>query len=198
MTNQIRAGRGDWMQTHTGKAFYPLAPRVEDVDITDIAHALGNICRYNGHTRRFYSVAEHCVLLAHHFLDDTRHNWMTEKERLNLALWALLHDAPEAYIGDMIRPLKRNMPDFQAIDDELTALIAQRYELVGTEIPVAVKRADTAILNDERDALHFPPPQEWDVPAERLGVTIEAWEPSQARRRYLAMFERLTQGRFGR
>jgi hypothetical protein len=90
-----RDRRGDWMQTFTGRAFYPLDPRPEDIDPVDIAHALSLICRYGGHSSRFYSVAEHCVLMSHAVAPEH-------------ALWALLHDATEAYLGDMIRPLKRS------------------------------------------------------------------------------------------
>ncbi|MDF2694285.1 MAG: hypothetical protein K0S65_2668 [Labilithrix sp.] len=176
-------GRGDWMQTYTGKAFYPLAPVPADVDIHDIAHALSMLCRYNGHTGRFYSVAEHCVHLSRYVSPEN-------------ALWALLHDAPEAYIGDMIRPLKKYMPDFQWVDDNLTAVIALRYNLEGTLIPAEVKEADTRILINERAALHRTPPREWDVPGEPLeGVTIEAWSPERAEAEYLGRFHELVVSR---
>ena len=55
---------GDWLQTFTGKAFFPLDPRPEEMDIFDIAHALSNLCRYGGHCNKFYSVAEHSVLVS--------------------------------------------------------------------------------------------------------------------------------------
>src|SRR4051812_20612492 len=90
--------RGDWMQTYTGRAFWPLDAQPEDVDPLDIAAALSMLCRYGGHVSRFYSVAEHCLL-------------MSEAVAPEHALWALLHDATEAYMGDMVRPLKRQMPE---------------------------------------------------------------------------------------
>lgn len=172
--------RGDWMQTFTGRQFFPLEPRVEDIDILDIAHALSMQCRYNGHVQRFYSVAEHCVLLSH----------AVDRE---LALWALLHDAPEAYIGDMVRPLKINMPDFRAADDHIMAVIAEKYGLAGVEIPPAVKDADTRILLNERDALLSAPPRPWAVHGAPLNVTIQAWAPARAEREYLNRFVQLTQ-----
>src|ERR1700724_2684254 len=85
---------GGWQQTFTGRRFYPLSPRVEDVCIEDIAHALSNICRYGGHCREFYSVAQHCNMVS---------DWMPE-----FKLEGLLHDSPEAYIGDMVRPVKHS------------------------------------------------------------------------------------------
>jgi len=85
-----------WMQTFTGKRVDPLNMRPEDIDILDIAQALGNICRFGGHTRRFYSVAEHSLEVA---------NLVSNKAKLP----ALLHDAQEAYIGDIIRPIKGSL-----------------------------------------------------------------------------------------
>lgn len=85
--------RGSWMQTYTGRRLFPMDPSPADVDIIDIAHALSMQCRYNGHVRRFMSVAEHCVLIS-------------ENVPAQDALWGLLHDATEAYVGDMIRPLR--------------------------------------------------------------------------------------------
>ena len=176
-------GRGDWMQTFTGKAFFPFAPNEDDIDILDIAHSLAMQCRYNGHTQVFYSVAEHCWILSHEVSPE-------------YALWALLHDAPEAYISDMIRPIKRHMPAFVALDDHLTAVIARKFGLAGIEIPAEVKEADTRILLDERAQLHRTPPQEWDIALDPLGVDIAAWSPVEAKSRYLHRFHQLPDGRF--
>lgn len=201
--------RGDWMQTYTGRAFYPLDPNPEDIDIVDIAHALSMQCRYNGHVDRFYSVAEHCTLIAGWFLDQTA-DGLPDAQAQILALWALLHDAAEAYIGDMVRPLKLHMPDFRAADDLLTAAIATRFNLLVMQwgkrqindritqhfpvIPDAVKAADTRILLDERAELLVPPPGAWQIEGlEPLGVTIEGWEPARAKAEYLSMFAALTE-----
>jgi hypothetical protein len=172
--------RGDWMQTFTGRAFYPLAPEVGGVDPADIAHALSLLCRYGGHVRRFYSVAEHCVL-------------MSEAVGPGNALWALLHDATEAYMGDMIRPLKLAMPAYREAEDRLMAVICDRFGLDHT-CPAEVKAADNRILRNERDALMAPSPLPWNsienVP--RLGVNVEGWSPRKAERRYLARLAELT------
>ncbi|MCC4906935.1 hypothetical protein [Microbacterium sp. cx-59] len=185
--------RGHWMQTYTGRAFYPLDPNPEDIDIIDIAHSLSMQCRYNGHVDRYYSVAEHCVLLAGWFLSQTAEGLPARQAHI-LALWALLHDAAEAYIGDMVRPLKLHMPDFCAADDALTAAIATRFGLQFPAIPDVVKAADTRILLDERAELLVPPPGAWTVDdLEPLGVTIEAWDPARAKAEYLSMFGELTE-----
>jgi len=171
--------RGDWMQTYTGRAFYPMAPEVDDIDPLDIAHALSLLCRYGGHVSRFYSVAEHCVLMS----------WAVAPEH---ALWALLHDASEAYLGDMIRPLKHALPDYQHAEDRLMAVICDRFGL-DQQCPPEVKAADNRILHDERDALMAAPPLPWsaleNVPP--LGVDIEGWAPAEAEQRYLARLREL-------
>ena len=82
-----------WIQTYTGGKFHLLAPRQEEINIVDIAHALSMMCRFTGHVRRFYSVSEH----------SWHASYLVPKQD---ALWALLHDASEAYMADMNRPLK--------------------------------------------------------------------------------------------
>lgn len=165
--------RGAWMQTYNGRAFYPLDPRADEVDPVDIAHALGMICRYGGHARDFYSVAEHCVLMSY-AVDPTA------------ALWALLHDAGEAYVTDLIRPLKYALPDYRAIEDRVMVAVCERFELAGP-CPPAVKDADLRILHDEREVLMGHPPMPWMSieHVQPLGVTIECWTPARASSEYL-------------
>ena len=178
--------RGDWMQTHSGLAFYPLDPAPEDIVPTDIAHSLAMQCRYNGHVRRFYSVAEHCVLMSDWMLEHADVSY-SDADARELALWALLHDAAEAYIGDMVRPLKINMPTFVALDELVTAAVARRFALDDAAIPSAVKTIDTRILLDERAALLSAPPRDWALgDMEPLGVKIRGWEPSIAKWEYIA------------
>jgi hypothetical protein len=172
---------GDWMQTFTGRQFFPLDPRADEIDIRDIAHGLAMVCRYNGHCLRFYSVAEHSVLIS-------------RRVPAASARLALMHDAGEAYIGDMIRPLKHDpsMAGFRRAEDVLADAIVDRF---GIECPDAaqadVSAADTRILIDERDQImHNPPPAKWGSieGLEALGVTIEGWTPDEAERMFLVRF----------
>lgn len=182
--------RGHWMQTITGRAFYPMSPRVEDIDPTDIAHALGMQCRYNGHVKRFYSVAEHCALMSDWALANLGE---TDQEARRFALAALLHDATEAYIGDMVRPLKLHMPAFRAIDDELVALVYRRFGLVFDTVPTEVTVIDARILLDEREVLLTAPPQSWGLgDLQPLGVKVKCWAPETAKWEYLARLRELT------
>lgn len=178
--------RGDWMQTFTGRAFYPLDPRVEDIDPEDIAHALSMLCRYNGQTKFFYSVAEHCVLMS---------EWVESVAGPYDALWTLLHDASEAYMGDMVRPLKRSMPSYRAAEDNLMAFICTRFG-INVEVPPIVKEADNRILMDERAKLMTKPPMPWtpdEAGLESLGVEIGCWTPARARNEYWTRLTRLRQ-----
>lgn len=173
---------GNWLQTYTGRQFYPLDPRPDDVDPTDIAHALSLLCRYGGHVDRFYSVAEHCVLMSHTFQDS------------HLALWALLHDATEAYVIDVPRPLKRHLVGYADIEDNVMTSIATRFGLHGATPPV-VKEADNRILLDERNTLMSNTRHQWDVDAlEPLGVTINGWSPREAETQYLIRLYELAGG----
>ena len=110
-------GRGDWMQTFTGRKFWILDPRPEDIDIVDIARALSKQCRYAGHCLRFYSVAEHSVHLARAASPD-------------VAFEALMDDSPEAYLVDLIRPSKPAFPQYAAIENRIKAAIAARFGFV--------------------------------------------------------------------
>lgn len=165
---------GDWMQTATGRAFWPIDPRPEDVDITDIAHALSLICRYCGHVREFYSVAQHSVLVARFTSPEHR-------------LWALLHDASEAYIVDVPRPLKPSLVGYRDLERRVMAAVCDRFGLPREE-PPEVKRIDGAILADEAAQLMAPPPMPWDLPEPPLGVWIDPWKPERAREEFLTAF----------
>lgn len=167
---------GDWMQTSTGRAFWPLDPRPSEIHIEDIAAALSKLCRYGGHCKQFYSVAEHCVLMARAAPDGHR-------------LSALLHDASEAYLSDVIRPIKRHIPQYGVIEAALESAIATRFGLP-YPLPAEVKRLDNGILADERDQVMRTPPQDWGLREPAIGVIIEFWAPDKAEFEFLAAFRR--------
>jgi hypothetical protein len=174
---------GDWMQTYSGQRFYPIDPRESEVDIGDIAHALSMLCRYGGHVKRFYSVAEHSVLLA-------RHLYHVGPET---ALWALLHDASEAYISDVIRPIKPYLLNYRVLEDAVMRCIAGRFNIAGV-MPDIVHAADDRIIADERqqNLLLIA----WDhEPGPALGVTLQFWSPEVAEREFLRTFDALMERR---
>lgn len=175
--------RGPWIQTFTGKQFFPLDPRPEDVCVEDIARSLAMKCRYGGHTRFFYSVAEHSF-------------WVSQNAPIEQRLRALLHDAHEAYspFGDVPRPLKASIPQVAEIEERLDEAIAAHFGLDGLMSP-DIKVIDTRILHDERAVLLGPPPADWGIPGEPLGFGLGSrglWPCWYAERQFLAEFWRLT------
>lgn len=170
--------QGDWMQVHTGRQFWPMDPRADEVDIVDIAHALAMSCRYGGHCEKFYSVAEHSVLISRHLAPEFK-------------LWGLLHDASEAYASDIIRPLKPHLSNYHAIEARLMAVICEKFGLTG-DMPIEVKRADNAILGDEKAQVMGPAPGDWHLTEPPLGVRIEGWPPLVAKSKFLHQFYRLS------
>lgn len=167
-----------WIQTYTGRPFWPLDPRAEDVCIEDIAHALSMKCRYSGHCRQFYSVAQHSVLLS-------------REVHSSNALWALLHDATEAYLPDVPRPVKPKLAGFAEIEACVEAAIAEHFGLT-LPIPAEVKHWDTVILGQEKRDLMLTT-MSWgtvdDLPPMK---PITGWYPHFAKQVFLARFEELT------
>jgi hypothetical protein len=142
-------GRGrskHWIQTHSGGRYDfdgPYAHNPEDVNLSDIAAALAKQCRFNGMVQRFYGVAEHSVLVARLI-----QRWHPGK--VELARFALMHDAHEAYVGDLVGPLKRLIPRFGEIEDLVDAAVMARFGLSPTEEDrKLVLEADLAMLGAE-------------------------------------------------
>ena len=114
---------GGWIETYTGIAFYPLDPRVSEINIDDIAHSLSLKTRFNGHCDQFYSVADHSIRVANkvHFLDEFA-KFTTLEERNALCRRALLHDAAEAYLCDIPAPIKPHIKGFNLIEKKASSL----------------------------------------------------------------------------
>lgn len=160
MNTQTNDRAGDWFSTQSGIQFWPLDPREDEICIDDIAHSLAMQCRYGGHTRYHYSVAQHSFLLS--LAVPPEH-----------ALCALLHDASEAYLSDVIRPIKRHLHGYDVYETRLWKAIARKFGLP-EQMPLAVIEADDRILNNERDALLPKPPAKWLTdprPLENVRIT---------------------------
>jgi len=172
--------KGSWIQTYTGVAFYPLDPRLEDFRIEDIAHSLSLQCRFTGHCREFYSVAEHSVRLSYIVPPAA-------------ALWGLMHDASEAYLMDLARPIKRYSALgalYKEIEIGLMASICEAFHLQPDE-PLSVGLADRVMLVTEKRDLLGPEPQAWTHHDTPLEETIKPWPPVEAKARFLSRFAEL-------
>jgi uncharacterized protein len=171
-----------WIQSISGRKVSVINPDASMIDIDDIAHALSMLCRFNGHGRSFYSVAEHSVHTSHEIAPE-------------LAFVGLLHDAAEAYIGDVPAPLKRYLSDFQAYEAKMEAAVAEHFGVLVQDFYCAeLKRADTQLLVDEKTALMVPEPEPWppNAPPPKRPERIEAWPQHVAKQRFLERFAELS------
>lgn len=169
----------DYISTFTGNRFYPLDPRIEQIDIEDIAHGLAFQCRFNGQTNEFYSVAQHSLLVASQVPQELR-------------LAALLHDAAEAYLGDMVKPLKVLMPDFSILENKVTDLIAEKFNVDFSDYDL-IKLADlTALATEKRDLMpHSDERWAYLDHVNALPAKIDPMSPSVAKKSFLATFHAL-------
>jgi hypothetical protein len=169
-----------FIETYTGRAFWPLDPKVEGLSVIDIAHALSNQCRYSGHVRFFYSVAQHCCLLA---------AWASEHNADALTcLQILMHDAPEAYLVDIPRPVKQYMPQYRVWDHQINEVIRQ-WMGWKDPIPAIIDELDSRIIVDERAALMDTARRnDWGHKLEPIGIDIQPWTPEQAEKNFLIQY----------
>ena len=163
----------DWVQTFTGKKLNWRDPDPNDINIEDIAHSLSLQCRFNGHCSEFYSVAEHCVRMS------SLHTKHRE--------WMLMHDAAEAYLGDIPLPIKRGLPVFNEIEERILFAIQERFFLekfpkeyiaAADEILLATEKRDLLLYVNWEITLPFP-----------LAYKIVPWTAREAEERFLTVAE---------
>ena len=178
----VNVAKGPTIMLASGKLFDFLDPHGSDFDIDDIAHGLAHVCRYAGQCRAFYSVAEHSMLVA-----DTVGEFGYE---------ALLHDAAEAFIGDVTRPFKQLLPDYKRIEATIEDAIIRRFGL-DRRSKGPVKHADLRVLAAEQAQVMAPGCADWAVEAgiEPAPVVVKHLEPVAAKRAFLSRYERCREGR---
>lgn len=165
--------------TVSGGFYNLLEPELNQISILDIAHSLSNICRFGGHSRVFYSVAQHSVLVS-----------MTVRDQLQFD--ALLHDAAEALVGDVPKPLKLLLPDYQVIEKKIESALFANF---GIAYPLAseIKIADKRVLHTELRDLTSSEPAEWDDLKDfsPLPERIVPLDPTRARNLFMERYESL-------
>lgn len=179
-----------WLQTRSGRRVDLLGPSVSQIDFGDIANALSHINRFTGHTFGRYSVAQHCCLGAD-YLKLTGHSALT-------ALGFLLHDAHEAYLGDIATPIAAAVCDVSALRAAKVQIDHCIQIAAGVVIPHDIKslirEIDLCMCRTERDALMAAPPEPWADEIENaalLPIVIKSWDPLRAHREWFARFNRL-------
>ena len=181
-----------WIETFLGHPIDPLNPDPRRIFFMDIAHALSNQCRFSGHTREFYSVAQHSVHVSQH-IKEIGGCPMTQ-------LYGLMHDASEAYLVDMPTPVKRRMPSYRDAEAPLQRMIEQTLmpavqAIERAEIEQIIKEADLAMLAAEaRDLMANPNcHKEWKVlhgvKASKIKIFPEI--PSVAKDSFIAQWQYL-------
>jgi hypothetical protein len=150
-------------------------------DIETIAHALSNICRYGGHSNRFYSVAEHSVLVS----------TVVPPE---LALCGLLHDASEAFVGDMPSPLKALCQSYRTIEQRVQESMANQFGFP-YPFPPEIKAADKAVYKAEREQITSSDDKFWHTEIVPANVIVNGYPPSVAKAIFLSRYLQLIEER---
>lgn len=173
-----------WIQTLWGNEYDPFKPDSDIINIQEIAHSLAMQCRFNGHTKQFYSVAQHSVLVSK-LLEEWGHSLHTLKQ-------GLLHDAAETYVGDTVSPIKRNIPDIQIQYNHQA--VARRFGL-SYPSPDCVAQADvTMLMTERRDLMRksfrpwFENEDDYLLPTWSIGPELQ-WRGAMAM--FMARFQEL-------
>ena len=156
-------------------------PETHNYDIESIAHSLSNLCRFGGHSRKFYSVAEHSVLVS--TIVPPRY-----------ALCGLLHDASEAYCGDVCKPLKNMLPAYEEIEDRVQAAIAKHFG-IPFPYPPEIKLADKMLYKAERRQITDVEDNIWFTDIPEAEVMITGMDPKNAKAYFLSRYYELTKER---
>ncbi|MEK2646185.1 HD family phosphohydrolase [Bdellovibrio sp. BCCA] len=168
-----------WVITLSGNRFNILDPNPEAVKIEDIACALARQARFNGHTRFFYSVGQHSCLGAE--VSPTK----------EIALHMLFHDATEAYIGDLVSPVKALLPDFEIIESRIHWAISQKFNME-YPLPKVVKQIDRRLLATEVRDLITKDLGSWGIGQdEPFEFPIIPWPPEVTEARFLELARNL-------
>jgi 5'-deoxynucleotidase YfbR-like HD superfamily hydrolase len=167
--------------TQSGQIVDFLSPNPDAINIFDLAKGLANVCRYSGQVTKFYSVAEHCIMVA-------------RAVPLHLKAHALIHDAAEAYIGDVPRPVKLLCPEYKQVEARVERAIRQALglrELTPDEEAI-IKQADRGALLLEAKSLKVGESIQWlDVPGEEVDDTVRCLDPAKAEEEWLFAAELL-------
>ncbi len=171
----------NYITTYSGVHIHPLQPTQKNILIEDIAHALSLLCRGNGHVLYFYSVAQHCINCA---LEAKARGYSKRVQQL-----CLLHDASEAYIADITRPLKQHLPNYLEIEAQMQHTIYNKYiqPLASSEELKLMKEIDDEVLIAEFEVImkenHFT-----NSSTIYANLILEEQKPSEMEKKYLAIF----------
>lgn len=185
---------GDWIQTYSGGQFWPLDPRVEDVKLIDVAHHLSLKCRFQGATRKFYSVAQHVTELSRAVGSKLKNHVPSEllkysTEEIQYAI--LHHDDSEAFLPDVPSPVKPYLQGWHDIEEKNQMIISVMAFGANPAIMKLIKLWDRQIAQDERGCLLMPCHHAWKSDLSPLGLKLRPWSPEKAEKLYISTHDEL-------
>jgi hypothetical protein len=168
-----------WISTQYRQKVHFAELNHDEIDPLDIATALSNQCRFGGHVKHFYSVAEHCVHVLHE----------VQQQTLDIRTWraALLHDASEAYLIDIPRPIKAYLTSYKHVqpdllyydlDKEITQVLNEKFDIVAADWTL-IKDIDARICITEAQQLNVWH-DGWEYRGDTYPIKIHCWTPSKA------------------
>lgn len=178
-----------WIETHTGQRIDLIAPKASTIRLPDIAHALSSICRFTGHTRAFFSVAEHSLL--------AEAVARTYRATIRLRLLCLMHDDAEAYVGDVARPLRTLLPRHKSIERRVHIAISSAFSIPPStpREDAFVKTIDNLLVVSEGFVLLPTGCRDWGIdatPHQSIIDAIRNLPPLDAEAAFTARFYELT------
>lgn len=174
------SGGEAYIETYSGKRIYFMNPEPEMFEIEDIAHALSQNCRWTGHCKEFFSVAEHSI-------------WVSRLVPAEMKLAALMHDASEAYLTDVAAPIKPYLTSYYDIEAKIMKALSIKFGFQ-YPLPSEVKRADTILLSEEAYQLTSKEGKEWAMwetiggRPDQINLPLECWFPATAEEQFLREF----------
>jgi len=176
-----------WIQLYNSEFFDFENPSVDNIGIKTIAHSLSNQCRFNGHCNKFYSVAEHSMLVADRVMEQTGDSLTT--------MFALLHDVSEAVICDIPRPIKRTpeLAVYRKVEHDIQTGLVEKF--VGS-LPIdaqhrIILNADLELLSTEKEQVMSTAPHDWGWLPEPLDIVIPCYDPWKAKTLFLSVYNNL-------
>jgi 5'-deoxynucleotidase YfbR-like HD superfamily hydrolase len=190
---------GSWSQSYSGAMYWILDPVPEEVHLVDIVVGLVNASRYRGQTMFFYSVLTHCILVSRAVEKLALERGWSKEDAQEAALEGLMHDASEAYLGDVARPLKRSkeMRGYCKVEALWEDVIRTRFRIRSSpESAKLVKECDNRVVLDEIHTF-MRDPDMWKrngryLDLKPLGVEVPNWTKEQTMNEFYKRFDEVT------
>lgn len=170
-----------WIRTYSGGKVYFFEPEKSNIQFEDISHSLSMLCRFNGATQEFYSVAQHSVLVAKEVYKET--------EDKKISFTALMHDASEAFISDIPSPFKSEFEGYKIAEKRMEEWLAKRFKYQYPHGGIVKKHDLKALSTEMRDLMSVCDNKDIAVPYDQQIIPLS---PRSAEYEFLNMADFLT------